>query len=106
MVYDTVRLAAALMRAALGLAGADGWSRLVAKHDPSLIKIVGCHLNRDTISSGHSDPVSLHAASSVGNDSVAIVHLHTHAAVRKDLDHRTFEFEHFFLSHSNSSTDQ
>lgn len=94
------------MRAALGLAGADGWSSLVAKHHPSLIKIVGCHLNRDTISSGHSDPVPLHAASGVGNDGVAIVHLHTYAAVRKDFDHRTVEFEHFFFSHPVTPTNQ
>jgi hypothetical protein len=96
-------LPAALMRTALGLAGADGWPCLVAKHDPSLIKIVGCHLNRDTVSSDHSDPVPLHAACGVGNDGVSVVHLHTNAAIREDFDHRTFEFEHFFLRHPNSS---
>jgi hypothetical protein len=87
---------------ALGLAGADGWPRLVAEHDPSLIEIVRCHLNRDTVSRDHSDPISLHAARGVGNNGVPIVHLHTDAAVRKDFDNRAFKFEHFFLGHPNS----
>jgi hypothetical protein len=94
------------MMTALGLSGADGWPGLVAKYDPSLIQIVGCHLNCDTVSSDHSDPVPLHAARGVGNDGVAIVHLHADAAIRQDFDHRTFEFKHFFLSHRISSADQ
>jgi hypothetical protein len=99
MNFCSARLAAALMMSALGLAGANGWPRLVAKDDPSLIQIVGCHLNGDTVSGGHSDPVFLHAARGVGNDGMPIVHLHTHPAIREDFNHSTFEFEHFFLSH-------
>jgi hypothetical protein len=57
-------------------------------------------------SGDHSDPVSLHAARGIGNDGVAIVHLHPNAAVREHFDHRAFKFEHFFLSHPNSSTSQ
>jgi hypothetical protein len=94
------------MMTALGLAGADGWPRLVAKHDPSLIEIVRRHLNRDAIAGGHSDPVFLHAARGVGNDGMPIVHLHPNTAVREDFDDSTFEFEHFFLSHPNSSVYQ
>jgi hypothetical protein len=106
VICKGARLAAALVKTALGLAGADGWPRLVAKYNSSLIEIVGCHLHRDTVSGDHSNPVSLHAACGVGNNGVSIVHLHAYAAVREDFDDRAFEFEHFFLRHPNSFASQ
>ena len=91
-------------RAAAGQRGC--LARVLAKYGPSLIKIVRCHLNRDAIAGNRSDPVSFHTARSAGGDGVPIVHLHTDAAIGEDFDDRTFEFEHFFLSNPNSSTNR
>ncbi len=70
--------------------------------DPTSGQVVGGQLHRDLVAGQDPDAVHSHLARHVGQDLVAIVHLHPEHRVGQRLDHLALHLDCLFLAHGFS----
>src|SRR6267143_1694867 len=71
--------------------------------DPTSGQVVGGQLHRDLVAGQDPDAVHSHLAGHVGQDLVAIVHLHPEHRVGQRLDHLALHLDCVFLAHGFSA---
>src|SRR5882757_1495166 len=103
---SAAELTAALRCAARRSAGAAGTLVLVTEDQPSLLQIVGRHLDRHPIACQRLDAVLLHLAGRVGDNFMSGIELHAVARVGQDFGHQSFELDQLFFSHGSLQVDR